>query len=169
MKYDVDGQLYLYLERNKLSRKVDSFIKLIDKKKLFRYDGDTKERTFTQYESECSIMHRFQAAESWITIVKNGCDISEQYDFPERKALFSFNRNNFVTLFTISAQLTSRCASVLGLRSPTKTNATKYKSPNVTILPMEPSRLSNSKLFMNTVIAKFAKNVKEHIHSTTTR
>lgn len=103
-------------------------------------------------------MHRFQSSESWVTVVKDDCDISEQYDFPKRKALFSFNRNNFVTLFTISTELTSQCVSVLGVK--------KLGGTHITILPMSPSRLSNSKLFMNTITAKIAKNVKEHTQST---
>lgn len=164
MKYDVDGRLYLYLERNKFSRKVESFIKLIDKNKLMRYDGLSKERTFTKFDCECSIAHRFQSAESWVTVVKDGCNIYEQYDFPKKKALFSF-KNNSVTLFTISPNIISQCASVLGVQDTSIDGIPKHKSPNVTILPMSPSRLSNSKLFMNTIIAKIVKNVKEHIES----
>ena len=156
MKYDVDGRLYLYLERNK-SGKIDSFIKLVGQDKLFRYDGITKERAFTKYDCECSIAHRFEASESWVTVIKKGCDITNQYDFPRKKSSFSFDKNRFATLFTISTNLVCKCTEVLKV-----TYSDKRVYPHIRISPS----LSNSKLFMNTIIAKIAKNAKEHIRFT---
>ena len=133
MKYDVDGHLYLYLERNKKSRKVDSFIKLNDRNKLLRYDGASQERTFTKFNGECSLAHRFQAGESWVTVVQNNCNISEQYDFPKKKSLFSL-KNNYVNLFTVSKCLIVRWASVLEIKPTIKTKTSKHNSSNVTFL-----------------------------------
>ena len=149
MKYDVDGRLYLYVERDKFG-KVASLIKLSGSDKLLRYDGTTKEKTFTKYDCECILVQKFQESESWVTVIKKGCDITDQYEFPKRKSSFSFDKHNSVILFTISSQLTSKYISVLGV-----SNSNQKRYPHIRISP----GLSNSGLFINDKIAKNARKL----------
>jgi hypothetical protein len=130
MKYNVDGRLYLYIERHK-SGKIASVFKISDDNKLLRYDADTEERHFTKYKQPCMLAQRFEAGESWVTIVEAGCDIMKQYEFPEKTATFSFDQNGYTTLFTTSTGFTSNCVTVLGI---TKTSPEKRR-PHIRILP----------------------------------
>lgn len=157
MKYDVDGRLYMYVERSK-SGKIESLIKINGDNTLLRYDGETKERNYTKYDSKCMLAQRFQASESWVTVVNAGCNFLEQYEFPKKTSMFSFDRSGYINLFTTTTGFTADCVSVLGVKTVAPSSKTNYGS-HITIMP----RLSNSELFMDT---KIAKNVRKHIHIT---
>lgn len=107
----------LYVERDK-SEKVMSFIKLKDANTLIRYDGVNKERHLTKYHGSCMLAHRFEARESWVTVVSESHEISGQTIFPDSWLSMMFGPKDTVHKFTMTKKFVASCLGILGRNIP---------------------------------------------------
>ena len=81
IKHNEGGQMHLFVEKTNYGKTL-SYYKLEDNS-LIRYDGKTKECTFTKFKDECIMVHRFDAGESWVNITDQNYN-TIQYDLTKK-------------------------------------------------------------------------------------
>lgn len=117
MKYDKEGRLVLYVERSNAG-KVMSFIKIKDGNTLLRYDGVNKTKHLTKFRGNCMLAHRFEAKESWVTVVSESHEIAGQTVFPESWFSMVLGKNGRVDKFTMTPRFKASCLGILGRSVP---------------------------------------------------
>lgn len=99
-KYDIHGNLYNYLEKEKSSNITAYYNYNYKNDTLLRYDNKNKLRIFNQFDSPCKLMHRFEAGESWIKVVSRDSNIHNLV-LPKIKKHFALNNEDQVVKFSI--------------------------------------------------------------------
>ena len=113
LKYDLEGCLVLYAERSGKKNAIESFMK-VDDNYFVRYDKFNGVRSLTKFFGKCMLAQRFQAEESWVTIVERNRDLISENQFPKKRMLVSFDDDTNIRSFTTNKAFLSLCTSRLG-------------------------------------------------------
>jgi len=91
-KYNQKGELYNYIELNRLN-KILSFFKL-EEKKLIRFDRISNTKQLIVFKNSIRFKQRFMAGESFISVFDKNKDESLQYNMPEKEKCITLIKNN---------------------------------------------------------------------------
>lgn len=154
MKYDIEGRLVLYSERS-ASGNVMSFIKIKDGNTLLRYDGVRRERHITKFTDRCMLAHRFEAGESWVTIVSESHEMFGQTVFPDSWFSMVFGPNGQARTFTMDLKFVAKCLSLLVKNN--EESKGKFSKKSKQLLGWH---LHNSSLFIENAVNDERKPIK---------
>lgn len=138
-KYDKEGNLYNYIE---LGRKEEMLCFCSFKNNvLIRYMKDENYKSLTKFKENCKMVHRFEAGESWVSILKindGTSEIEKNYPFhKDASALIYFKskeivfKNREISTFYLNKNLLSKCKEIIE-----KSLKKQKKYPHIIIKPI---------------------------------
>lgn len=107
-KYDKQNNLNTYTEED--ARGVKSFYSL-NNNRLISYDKNSKIKRLVCFSENCRMVQRFEASESWVSIIKNSVD-EIFHDFPRKSNEVIAIGNNILSFYT-SKKFLKHCISVI--------------------------------------------------------
>jgi hypothetical protein len=91
-KYDQNGELYNYVELNKLD-KIVSYFKL-EGKKLIRFDRSSDKKQLVVFKNPVRIKQKFMDGESFVSIFDAEKDECVQHTMPEKEKCITLIKDN---------------------------------------------------------------------------
>lgn len=91
-KYDQNGELYNYVELNKID-KIVSYFKL-EGKKLIRFDKSSDTKQLIIFKNPVRIKQKFMAGESFLSIFDTEKDECVQHSMPKKEKCITLIKNN---------------------------------------------------------------------------
>lgn len=91
-KYDKEGQLYNYIELNKMDKVISYFN--LKNNKLIRFDKNTQTKQLITFKSNVKLKQKFMAGESFISVFNLNENENVQYSMPEKEKEITLIKNN---------------------------------------------------------------------------
>lgn len=91
-KYNQNGELYNYIELNKVD-KIISYFKISDKI-LVRFDRYTDIKQLIKFKSKIKLKQKFMSGESFVTVFDAETNECIQYKMPEQEKQITLIKNN---------------------------------------------------------------------------
>jgi hypothetical protein len=91
-KYNQEGELYNYIELNKVD-KIISYFKIEDST-LIRFDKNSDTKQLIKFKNKVKLKQKFMAGESFITVFDAETDDCVQYNMPKKEKQITLVKNN---------------------------------------------------------------------------
>jgi len=91
-KYNKEGQLYNYVELNKMDKIISYFN--LKNNKLIRFDKSTQTKQLITFKSNVKLKQKFMAGESFISVFDLSEDENVQYSMPEKEKEITLIKDN---------------------------------------------------------------------------